>query len=110
MHIIIETIVVIFLSFYYLFESIIKFIWPTKRKNVRGQTVLITGAGEKLGCAYYYPVRPAGRGPRLDFIILIAVKKNLEQGVRCYPGVANSSSRGSHFSGKLGKSGNVREF
>ena len=52
MHIIIETIVVIFLSFYYLFESIIKFIWPTKRKNVRGQTVLITGAGEKLGCAY----------------------------------------------------------
>lgn len=45
MNFFLECVVVFGLVWYYIFESIFRLIVPQKKKNVKGQRVLITGAG-----------------------------------------------------------------
>ncbi|XP_018415619.1 PREDICTED: epidermal retinol dehydrogenase 2 [Nanorana parkeri] len=49
MNFILETLKVLFLTIYLIFESIILWIIPSRRKNVAGELVLITGAGSGIG-------------------------------------------------------------
>lgn len=51
MHLILETLVCVVLFLYYCLEAIVLLFVPSsfRRKNVQGQTVLITGAGSGLG-------------------------------------------------------------
>lgn len=49
MNFLVETLQVIFLSFYYYIEVIVRLFISPKRKNVTGEIVLITGAGSGIG-------------------------------------------------------------
>lgn len=49
MNFFLETLKVFFLSIYLIFESIFLWIIPSRRKNVAGELVLITGAGSGIG-------------------------------------------------------------
>ncbi|KAG8442034.1 hypothetical protein GDO86_010996 [Hymenochirus boettgeri] len=49
MNFFLETLKVLFLSIYLTFESIILWFIPSRRKNVAGEVVLITGAGSGIG-------------------------------------------------------------
>ncbi|XP_012675733.2 short chain dehydrogenase/reductase family 16C, member 5a [Clupea harengus] len=49
MNFLLETLQLIVLSIYYNVEAIIKFCIPSKKKNVTGEIVLITGAGSGIG-------------------------------------------------------------
>lgn len=49
MNFFLETLKVLFLTIYLIFESIILWFIPSRRKNVAGELVLITGAGSGIG-------------------------------------------------------------
>ncbi|KAM5157426.1 epidermal retinol dehydrogenase 2 [Mantella aurantiaca] len=49
MNFFLETLKVLLLTIYLIFESVILLILPSRRKNVAGELVLITGAGSGLG-------------------------------------------------------------
>uniref|UniRef100_A0A1A8S752 Short chain dehydrogenase/reductase family 16C, member 5 n=1 Tax=Nothobranchius rachovii TaxID=451742 RepID=A0A1A8S752_9TELE len=49
MHFILETLQVIFLSFWYNLESLFFFLVPRRKKSVAGEVVLITGSGSGIG-------------------------------------------------------------
>ncbi|CAJ0920624.1 unnamed protein product [Ranitomeya imitator] len=49
MNFFLETLKVLLLTIYLLFESIILWLIPSRRKNVAGELVLITGAGSGIG-------------------------------------------------------------
>ncbi|KAL4635228.1 epidermal retinol dehydrogenase 2 [Arapaima gigas] len=49
MNFLLETLQVFFLSFYYILEAFVKWFLPSKKKNVVGETVLVTGAGSGIG-------------------------------------------------------------
>ena len=45
MHVILEALLLNLLIVYYILEGIVLFFIPSRRKDVKGQKVLITGAG-----------------------------------------------------------------
>ncbi|XP_069477175.1 epidermal retinol dehydrogenase 2 isoform X2 [Ambystoma mexicanum] len=49
MNFVLETLKVLVLSIYYLFEPLFLWLLPSRRKNVSGEIVLITGAGSGIG-------------------------------------------------------------
>ena len=46
---IMNVLVALIVSFFYWLESIFRFFVPRERKDVRGDVVLVTGAGSGLG-------------------------------------------------------------
>ena len=53
MHVILEALLLNLLIVYYILEGIVLFFIPSKRKDVKGQKVLITGAGMCSPIIYY---------------------------------------------------------
>ncbi|KPP73055.1 epidermal retinol dehydrogenase 2-like [Scleropages formosus] len=49
MNFLLETLQVFFLSIYFNLEALLKWFIPSRKKNVAGETVLITGAGSGIG-------------------------------------------------------------
>lgn len=49
MNFFLETLQLVFLSVYYILETLLRLLFGARRKNVTGEVVLITGAGSGIG-------------------------------------------------------------